>query len=119
MRFNQKVWRWRRPPVPNPRNPDETRLGSWADSEVVEIEGAAVLSTSQYAVQTETRLQALTSKSLFLDDPHADVRRLDGISTKPGGSEPEFIVEVVPVADVNPFTGWQPALEVPLKGVHG
>lgn len=119
MEFHGKVYRWRRPTSPDPYNPDRERTGEWHEAEQVELVGAWVASTSSYALRSEGRVQVLTAKSLFLDDPFADVQYGDGISTSPGGDMPEFIVDAAPRADENPFTGWQPVREVPLRGATG
>lgn len=120
MEFDGSVVRWRRQMVPDPYNPKLSRpADTWDGAEKVVLDGAAVLGSSSYALRAEERVQAIESKSLFLDDPFADVRRLDGISMTFDVAEPEFIVEAVPHADKSPFTGWQPVREVPLKGVDG
>lgn len=119
MEFVGSVVRWRRQQVDNPYNPDRTEWGPWSGAVQTVLEGASVLSSSAYALRAEGRDQALSMKSLFLDDPLADVQLGDGISLAPGGDAPEFQVVLVPNADVNPFTGWQPVREVPLKGVAG
>jgi len=122
MEFNGKVYRWRRKPAANGYNPNRPTFGPWSEADVVVLEGAAVLSSSNHALRTADRDQALTAKSLFLDEapgPGTDVRRGDGISLSPGGDEPEFMVEVVPAVDVNPFTGDVLAVEIPLTGATG
>lgn len=119
MEFDGVVYRWRRKRVPDKYNPAKQTVGPWSEADVVPIEGAAVLSSSGAALRNEDRVGALTLKSLYLDDPEADVQKGDGISLSPGGTSPEFQIEVLPQADSNPFTGWQPVREVPLKGAEG
>ncbi|RRD61633.1 hypothetical protein [Leucobacter sp. OH1287] len=119
MRFNSSVYRWRRPLLPDPYNPDRKRRGSWHDAEIDEIPGAFIGSGSMVDARSPERLQSITEKSLFLDNPAADVVKGDGISVAPGGRLPDFEVRVAPVADVNPFTGWQPVREMPLDEVTG
>lgn len=113
MEFHGNVLRWRRPVLPDPYNPDRTVRADWADAVPTVIGGAWIASSSSSATRNENRLQVMTAKSLYLDDPFADIQRHDGISVT-GASGPDYVVEVMPSADYNPFTGWQPVREVPL-----
>lgn len=119
MEFDGVVTRWRRLLIPDPREPDRMIPGEWADAVPTPVEGAWVASTSSAATRSENRLQVMTAKSLFLDDPEADVQAGDGISVRSGADGPEYVVEAVPEADCNPFTGWQPVREVPLVSYRG
>ena len=119
MTLNGRVYRWRRESVPNQYNPQRPTFGPWLPDQVVVLEGASVLASSAYSLRTADRDTALAAKSLFLDDPGADVRRGDGISLSPGGDAPEFVVNLVPVVDVNPFTSTALVREVPLSGEVG
>lgn len=112
MRFphGQLVKRDRRVPVEDPYNPDAEVPGSWDDAETIELEDAFVASSSVTAVQDATRSQILGAKSLYLTDVDADVQVGDRI--RAGGRV--YFVNEIPEADVNPFTGWQPAVEIPL-----
>ncbi len=109
-----KVVRLRRKPEPDPLNPARERRGSWDDAEAVEVVNAFVASVSSSASRSATREMVISSKSLFCP-PGADVVAgdrivFDGVT---------FEVAENTVADVNPFTGWQPVREVPLKAVSG
>ncbi len=108
------VTRQRRPQVTDPMNPARTIWGDWADAESVTIEGAFVSSSSSSSLANATRSEILTAKSLFAK-PTADVRAGDRITV--GGDA--YMVNVRPSADVNPFTGWQPVVEIPLELVEG
>jgi hypothetical protein len=104
------VERGRRPLVDDPYNPERQVPGEWADAETIELEEAFVASSSAAAVPDATRSQILGSKSLYLTDVDADVKVGDRIRA---GSR-TYYVNSIPEADVNPFTGWQPAQEIPL-----
>lgn len=109
------VYRDRRREVPSEYVPGETTPGSWDDVDTIEIREAFVASSSSSSLRNATRSQVLTSKSLYLTDPTADVRPLDRI--RAGAAV--YYVHVRPEADVNPFTGWQPVLEVPIETTEG
>ncbi|MCW2165069.1 hypothetical protein B0I12_002224 [Microbacterium hydrothermale] len=110
----QAVERDRRPQVPDPYNPARTVPGSWEDADTIEIPDSWVASGASTSTETATRSQIVTEKSLFCS-PDADVLpgdriRADGVN---------YYVKVKPAADRNPFTGWQPVLEVPLENREG
>lgn len=126
--FGQTVFRDRRTTTANPHNPSRPVEGDWDPALTIQIDGAFVAASSTSgssatAVRDATRSQLLTSKSLYLSDPTADVLPRDRIRV--GGSLGDmssgiaYLVEVFPDADVNPFTGWQPVAEVPLENVRG
>jgi hypothetical protein len=112
--FGQSVLRDRQHRISDPYNPDSSTPGGWDEVDTVEIEGGFVGSSSSAAVASATRTQVISDKSLFCDPSH-DVREGDRIRS---GSR-AYIVDAVPEADVNPFTGWQPVQEIPLKEVLG
>lgn len=117
MRFphGETVERDRRPLIPDPYDPDGTVLGKWEDAETIEIEDAFVAASSSIAASDATRSQILTSKSLYCTDPDVDVQVGDRI--RAGGRE--YYINELPEADTNPFTGWQPAVEIPLDSTLG
>lgn len=119
MEFDGSVKRWRRPTKVDPYNSERIITGSWKEATSATIDGAWVASTSSSAMRAESRVQVLTAKSLFLDDPEADVQTGDGISDSANATGPEYIVEATPAADPNPFTDWQPVREVPLVSYKG
>ncbi|CAD5999257.1 conserved protein of unknown function [Agreia sp. COWG] len=108
------VQRDRRQPIPDPRS-GTTKPGPWAEAEAIDIENAFIGSTSSDAPADATRSQIITAKSLYLTDPDADVLPGDRIRA---GSDTYF-VHVRPAADTNPFTGWQPVVEIPLENTEG
>ena len=61
------------------------------------------------------REQVVTDAALTVADPNVDIKRGDRIKD---GSH-VYTVNVVPSVDANPFTGWQPTLEVGLQEVEG
>ncbi|MDQ1174172.1 hypothetical protein QE430_002479 [Microbacterium testaceum] len=112
--FGQTVERDRRAQRPDPYNPDRTVPGPWSEATTITIDGAWVASSSSTRAETATRAQILTEKSLFCQ-PDDDV--LPGDRIRADGVE--YFVHVKPAADRNPFTGWQPHLEVPLEDREG
>lgn len=112
--FGSTVTRQRRKPVPDPYDPTHLVPGSWDDPDEAGIEDAWVASSTATAVPDASRTQSTAYKSLYCP-PDADVlkgdRIVDGAHT--------YQVQAVPAADVNPFTGWQPVMEVPLVEVSG
>lgn len=111
----QTVLRDRRPQIPDRYNTDRTTEGAWDDAETIELHNAFVATTSSSAVPDAVRSQSVTLKSLYLGDPTADVAKGDRI--RAGGVE--YFIDTIPAADTNPFTGWQPVLEIVLKGTDG
>jgi hypothetical protein len=117
------VFRDRRGRTPDPYNPTSTTEGDWDPELTIELPGAFVASTSSTALVNATRSQILTAKSLYLSDPDADVLPRDRIRV--GGVKDDFttgtpyMVDARPQADTNPFTGYRPAVEIPLEGVTG
>jgi len=111
--YGQDVVRQRRRLVADPYS-KKARPGDWTDPESLLIDDASVASSSSRSTRNETRNQIITAKSLYCD-PEADVRVGDRILV---GST-VYEVEAKPEADVNPFTGWQPVQEIPLKEVSG
>lgn len=127
-RGGETVVRERRQPVTDPYDPDTQVPGSWEDPlAYLELEGAFVASSSSTAPVDATRSQILTEKSLYCTDPSVDVQPGDRI--RRGGTFDEdagtwsggdvLYINVRPVADTNPFTSWQPVVEIPLDMSEG
>lgn len=112
--FGVDVLRDRRKLVPDPYDPSHQVQGSWDDPVTITLESAFVASSSSAAVPDAARTEIVTYKSLYCA-PDSDVVEGDRIRS---GSE-IYQVPAVPSADVNPFTGWQPLKEIPLKGGKG
>ena len=111
----ESVTRERRLPVTDPYDPGATVPGSWSDPlDVLVLHGAFVASSSSTAPANATRTQILTAKSLYAA-PDVDVRAGDRI--RRGGET--YYVNARPEADTNPFTGWQPVVEIPLDMSEG
>lgn len=86
------------------------------DGEVDELVFNGFISTSSSVMSPDgAREQVTTDATLTVADPNIDIRRGDRI--KDGGRV--YVVDVVPSVDANPFTGWQPTLEVGLLEVEG
>lgn len=125
--FGEQVVRERRQLVIDPYDPGAPVPGSWGDPlTYLELDGAFIASSSSTAPLDATRSQILTEKSLYLTDPDADVRAGDRV--RRGGSKggdgiwrggEVLYVNVRPAADTNPFTGWQPVVEIPLDMTEG
>ena len=126
--FGELVVRERRMPVVDPYDPDTMVPGSWGDPlAYLVLEQAFVASSSSTAPTSATRAQILTEKSLYLTDPAADVQpgdriRRGGVLDVDSGvwsGGDVLYVNVRPAADTNPFTGWQPVVEIPLDMNEG
>jgi len=123
-RFGQTVFRDRRAILTDPYNPTRTiGEGDWDPAQTIPLQGAFVASSSSVSRSDATRSQILTEKSLYLTDPAADVLARDRIRV--GGTQGDlasgtpYLVDARPDADVNPYTGTQAALEIPLTLIEG
>lgn len=105
----------RRKQIPDPYNLSKTTAGPWSDVDTIDLDEAFIASSSSDAVPDATRLELLTLKSLYCPDPSVDVMFGDRIRA---GAK-VYYVAADTTADVNPFTGWQPAKEIPLKNTEG
>lgn len=119
--FGETVYRDRKATVANPYNPARPTGGDWDPELTIEIKGAYVAPSSSTSSSTATREQKLLDKSLFITDLTADVQPGDRIRTAsiPFDGGVPYYVHVRPLAEVNPFTGWSPGLEIPLEMVEG
>lgn len=115
----QTVFRHRYPLIQDRYNPARKIPDYSGTPETEPLERAFVASSSSVSVRDATRSQILTDKSLYLTDVSADVQVGDRIGTTEDPDAAEFQIEVVPSADTNPFTGWQPVQEIPLEGAVG
>lgn len=108
----QTVYRDRPKRQPDRYNPSASRPTTGVDT--ITIENAFVASSSSRSLKTAARNEVLTSKSLYCA-PGVDVKLGDIIRV---GSD-KYTVDEVPAADTNPFTGWQPVVEIPLTNAKG
>lgn len=121
--FGQTVWRDRRASVADPYKAGKQTRGEYDPSLTIEIPGAYVASSSSTRLADATRSEMLTLKSLFCANTTVDVLAKDRIRV--GGTKADmasgtpYIVDARPEADVNPFTGWQPVVEIPLNLTEG
>lgn len=90
-------------------------LGDWDEPEEATLYGAFVASSSTTARADEARTALLEAKSLYLDDPLADVQAQDRIRSQ----GVVYLIDGMPTADTNPWTDWQPVREIPLRRVVG
>lgn len=94
--------------VEDPYNP-EASVDDWANPEEIPLEGYFELDSSTEQIDP-VRRQAITLRTLFIEDPDADVRRGDRIVR----GDQTWTVQGIPDAPRNPFTGWRPGLYVRL-----
>lgn len=114
--YGENVVRERRKPVVDPYDPGATVPGSWDDpTDDLPLEGVFIGSSSSTAPLDATRQQILTTKSLYCTDPSVDVQPGDRVRR---GTE-LYYIHTRPEADTNPFTGWQPVVEIPLEMPEG
>jgi len=120
MELDGSVKLFRRSAVVDPytRGRPATVPGSWESAATSVLEGAWVDEVSVSPIGGDDRVGSLTSATLRVE-AGADVRKGDGISRDPMALEPEFVIELVPFTPRNPFTGYAPLLEVPLRGARG
>ncbi|OIU88657.1 hypothetical protein [Microbacterium sp. AR7-10] len=128
--FGQTVYRLRGAPIIDPYSGEQIDA-DWDNPGVLPIPGAFVAQTSTSMLATATREQALESKSLFCEGAF-DVKKgdrvftgtftpplPDGAISVPDGTvmagETYSIDGIPPAADTNPFTGWTPPREIPLR----
>lgn len=110
----EEVVRLRRQDILDPYSGKVTQ-GDWSNPSEQTLEGAFVASSSTSARSDAARNALLEEKSLYLDDPEADVQAQDRIRAQ----GVVYQIDGMPSADVNPWTGWQPVREIPLKRVVG
>lgn len=79
--------------------------------------GSLASSTSTRTAQ-QTGVETTSEAVLTVPDPTVDIRNGDIITPLPDDGR-RWQVDGYPSKDVNPFSGWQPTLEVRLKEVRG
>lgn len=110
--FGHTVFRLRGAPITDPYSGEKIDE-DWSNPDVLPIPGAFVAQTSTSMLATATREQALESKSLFCEGSF-DVQKGDRIRDGEGG--PVYSIDgIPPAADINPWTGWSPPREIPLR----
>lgn len=109
--FGRTVLRLRGAPIIDPYSGEQIDE-DWNNPDVLSIPGAFVAQTSTSMLTTATREQALEAKSLFCNE--VDVRKGDRIQD--GIDGPVYSIDgIPPAADTNPWTGWTPPREIPLR----
>lgn len=98
--------------MPDPYNPDAT-VEDPSHPDILPIKGG-LSSTSSVEQDGEVRQQAVSTAQLVIDDPFADVKRLDRITTDPDDGR-RWTVQGFPANDQNVFTGWRPTLVCDLE----
>lgn len=111
----ETVTRERRESVGDPYNPDRVTLGPWSEATSITLESCFIDSASSSSTNDANREPVSTSKSLYSTDPAVDVKVGDRIRR---GSDVFYIRERTE-ADTNPFTSWQPVVEIPLSMEEG
>lgn len=89
-------------------NPD-AEVDDWNDPDEVALEGYFDMQSSTEQVDA-AREQAITLRTLVLNNPEADVRRGDRIKQ----GDKVWTVQGFPDPPRNPFTNWRPGLWVRL-----
>jgi hypothetical protein len=115
----QTIYRDRRAAAAGSYNPGVTkRTGAWGDA--LALPGAYLDIPSSSAPGSGTRSQALSERVLFAD-PSLDVQKGDRIRIGGTVEAPTevWFVNVPPARVQNPFTGWQPPMEIPLEQTEG
>lgn len=98
---------------PDPYNPDA--LIETSETEQLTISGYLYTGGSSEQTQ-QPRTQIVSTASLIIPNPSANIRRGDHIED---GTGRRWRVTGFPATDVNPFTGWQPTLVAALEEVQG
>ena len=118
--FGQTLYRFRFPALAvDPYNPSRPAPDLTANPDVLTLPGGFVGSSSTVRGVDGVRSQTISEKSLYLTDTTLDVVNGDRIGATNDPALAEYQVDGETAADVNPFTGWQPVREVPLKKVTG
>lgn len=86
----------------------------WTIPDELEFNGFIASQTSAMTPEG-AREENVATAMLTVEDPGIDIRRGDRIVF----SGRTFIVDGVPEADANPFTGWCPTMQVRLQEVLG
>lgn len=121
----QTVFRDRRALIPDPYNPGrQIRGGDWDPELSIEIPVAFLGPTSKSALAAPTRAQIETRESLYSTNPAVDVIakdriRLGGTLEDLDSGEVKGYAEAPGSAPINPFTGWQPVVEILLTLTEG
>lgn len=106
----EAVVRLRRKEIEDPYSGAVT-LGDWSDPDEATLAGAFVASSSTSENASVARSALLEEKSLYLEDPDADVQMQDRIRAQ----GVTYTIDGIPSADANPWTGWRPVREILLK----
>lgn len=120
------VLRDRREPIADPYNPARTTVGSWddfdalpepeeGDERTITLEGVYIAASSTSAVPDAVRTHSSDYQSLYSTDRLVDVQIGDRIRHEGHA----YFVDQRPQGDINPFTGWAPGVEIPLRGEIG
>lgn len=113
--FGDTPVRQRAQRVTDPYNPGRTKP-DWSLPPVeADLPGCYINSTSTNIIPAAARTQQDIYKSLFSPDANVDIEVGDRILF----AGRLYQVKDLPTSDRNPFTGWQPVIEIPLTGVQG
>ena len=102
--------------VHNPYNPDATG-SDWTTPYTLQFDGALASASSTTSTSKLDKRVASTA-TLTCPDPTLDIRVGDRIRAEPDDGR-LWTVSGIPSADINPFTGWRPTLEIQLEEVMG
>lgn len=101
---------------PSPTNPMQT-VDDWTYPERLEFTGMLTQSSST-RIPDGLRDQTDTGAYITCNDPTLDIRNKDRIETIPYDGR-RWEVNGEPSRDINPFTGTQPTLEIPVETWKG
>lgn len=111
------IWRDRRQSMPDPYNPSGPEVvGGWDDTlDSVELEGCYIAPTSTLAIPAAARTESQQLYSLYCRDSGVDIKVGDRV--RADGSV--YLINRKPMSQINPFTGWDPGIEIILAGTVG
>jgi hypothetical protein len=101
---------------PDPYNPGRTRpAATWDDAATITLPDTpdAWIGTPSIQASGDPARSSTSSTASLFCDATVDVRQGDRL--RYGGHT--FIVQAVPLSTPNPWTGWQPPVEIPIQEV--
>jgi hypothetical protein len=109
------ILRDRRPTEPDQYNPGRTRpAATWAEAATITLPDDAWIGTPSIQGSSDPARSSTASTASLFCDIDVDVRKGDRLRY---GSH-TFIVQAVPLSTPNPWTGWQPPVEIPIEEVR-
>ena len=113
MMYGSRLVRQRPRMVASHLNP-ERLVPAWDDPDELDVVGFLDAAATSEDPDV-SREEAVSSATLYVDDPAVDIRRGDRITD----GVRSWRVQGFPAAPMNPFDGWQPYVVVNLREVKG